>query len=143
MLLPLVALAERTLVAECTVGDNDEYFNAGDRLVLAFAIESSTESLWVIRDDGVAFLGGGPASGPFEVNGGTWSSLRTRAVRVFLHTRTFRLVEASEPLDSLGVSKSLERFELAENSDQCEVDYSQLRHYIEGEWREDAVREDQ
>ena len=132
LLIPFAATAERMLLAECEIAAGDKYFEAGTRLIMVFAIESTSESIWLLRDGEMEWYGSDSIGTPFEVNGGVWSITLASDVRKSLRNLDFRFVEGSLPLETS---------ELSDDPIDCPMDYSQIEYYESGDWVEDDEEE--
>ena len=128
LFIPLVAAAERLLLADCEVPEGDQYFDAGTRLILVFEIESASESIWLSRNGKIEWYGSDSTDTPFEVNGGVWSITLASDVRKSLRKLNFRFEETALPPTAT---------ELSDNPNECVMDYSQIEHYESGDWVKD------
>lgn len=127
-LMPMIATAERLLLAECAIPEGDQYFDAGTRLIMVFHIESASESIWLSKNDEIQWYGSDSTGTPFEVNGGVWSTTLASDVRRSLRSLSFRFEEGTLPLTAT---------ELSGNPVECVMDYSQIRRYESGDWVKD------
>jgi hypothetical protein len=125
LLCPLAASADRFLLADCAIRPDDSYLERGTHFVIAFNIEASSETIWILKDGELDLYGSDGPETPFEVNGGVWSMTLASDVRKSLRRMDFRFAEGTFP-------PSAE--ELTDTPKLCDFDYSQITEYDSGEW---------
>ena len=129
---PALASAERMLIAECEIAADDQYFEAGLRFVMLFQVDSSSESIWFVKDNELAWYGSDSPDTPFEVNGGMWSIALGADVRISMRRLRFRFIDGPFPPQTS---------ELEDDPEICAMDYSQIQYYESGEWANDDSEE--